>query len=190
MVETIFQYGEDALNNEASISIDVSALGVQALKDIIGEDELKFRATGFSVPQKSILTYDQPYKGFTIQRWKAGTDLDRQETITFRLDKYWRVYRFFRTWMEAISNLEGTGEYYPDSSDNSILRTSMTIQQTANTLDANGNTSETIIAPGWVFTGVWPRSIAEVSFDNTDEGSAQTVDVTFGFINVRQGDDA
>ena len=57
-------------------------------------------------------------------------------------------------------------------------------------VDANGNTSETIIAPGWVFTGVWPRSIAEVSFDNTDEGSAQTVDVTFGFINVRQGDDA
>ena len=190
MVDTIFQFGEDALNNEAKITIDVSSLGISALKDIIGQDELSFRATGFSVPQKEIATYDQSYKGFTIQRWKAGTGMDRTFDITFRIDKYWRVYRFLRGWMESISNLEGEGYFYPDVSDNSILRATATIQQLANTLDANGNTSETIIGNGWVFTGVWPRSIPAISFDTAGEGDQQTVDVTFGFLNYKMGEDA
>ena len=54
MIDTIFQFGEDALNNEASISIDTSTLTIPGLGDIIGMDELKFRAIEFSVPEKEI----------------------------------------------------------------------------------------------------------------------------------------
>ena len=190
MVETIFQYGENALNNEAKISIDIGSLGIQSLKNIIGEDELSFRAVEFSVPQKSIRTYTQAYKGFEIERWKAGTDLTREEEITFNADKNWKVYRFLRAWSQAIADNEGEGHYYPDAATNSILRTTMTIQQIANTLDSSGNTSSTIIAPGWVFTGVWPKTISEVSFDTTAEGDTVQVRCTFGFLNYRMGDDA
>lgn len=190
MVDTIFQFGEDALNNEANISIDVSSLGVSTLRDIIGQDELRFRATGFTVPSKSIRTYTQSYKGFEIERWKAGTDMTRELSITFRVDKYWGVYRFIRAWMESISNLEGEGYYYPDVSDNSILRTTATIQQIANVLGSNGNMSESIVNNGWVFTGVWPKSMPDIAFDTAVEGDQVTIDVTFGFLNYRLGDDA
>lgn len=190
MVDTIFQFGEDALNNEASISIDISSLGVPTLKDLIGQDELKFRATTFSVPEKRIRTYTQSYKGFEIERWKSGTEMSRELSITFRVDKYWRVYRFLRGWMQAISDIEGDGSYYPDASDNSILRTTATIQQVINTLNANGDTSEAIVNNGWVFTGVWPKALPDIEFDTTDEGSQITVACTFGFLNYRLGDDA
>ena len=190
MVDTIFQFGEDALDNEAKITIDISSLGVSALKEIIGQDELTFRAPSFSVPEKQIATYDQSYKGFTIQRWKAGTGMDRTVTITFRLDKYWKVYRFIRGWMEAISNLEGDGSFYPDAFDNSILRANATIQQLAVTLDANGNSSETIIGNGWVFTGLWPRTLPDIEFNTAEEGTQQNIAVTFGFLNYKMGEDA
>ena len=190
MIDTIFQFGEDALNNEASISIDTSTLTIPGLGEIIGMDELKFRAIEFSVPEKEIATYDQSYKGFTIQRWKAGTGMNRTVDVTFRIDKYWKVYRFLRGWMEAISDLEGDGSFYPDVSDGSLLRTTMTIQQIANTLDANGDSSETIVGNGWVFTGVWPRTMPQISFNTTEGGSQQTISVTFGFLNYKMGDDA
>lgn len=190
MVDTIFQFGEDALNNEANITIDISSLGVPSLKDIIGQDELKFRATGFNVPEKHVLTYDQQYKGFTIQRWKAGTDMTREFTVTFRVDKYWKIYRFLRAWMEFISNVEGDGAYFPDASDNSILRTTATIEQIIKTLNSSGAVSETIANNGWIFSGVFPKSLPDISFDTTSEGDQITIDVTFGFLNLRLGDDA
>lgn len=190
MVDTIFQFGEDALNNEASISIDVSSLGSSALKDIVGQDELKFRAVEFNIPQKTIRTYSQSYKGFEIERWKAGVEMTRELTITYRVDKYWNVYRFHRAWMELISDLEGDGSYYPDVADNSILRTTATIQQLANTLDSNGNASETIIGNGWIFSGIWPKSMPEVTFNTTSEGDQVELQITYGFLNYRMGDDA
>lgn len=189
MVDTIFQFGEDALDNEATIHIDISSLGF-SLGDLVDSSALDFRATNFTVPSSEVSTYEQTYKGFTIQRWKAGTDMDRTTEITFRIDKYWRVYNFLKSWQRFISDLEGDGSYFPDSSDNSILRTTMTIQQISRTLNPEGNSAETIVAPGWVYTGVWPRTIESIDFDNTSAGEAKTVNVTFGFINVRRGDDA
>lgn len=188
MIDTIFQYGEDALNNEAVIHIDISNLG-RNLGSIVDSGALNFRATTFRIPEFQVATYDQQYKGFTIQRWKAGTEMDRTTSITFRLDKYWKVYEFLKTWQRAISDLEGDGSYFPDSAENAVLRTSMTIQQLARVIDINGNRSEQIIAPGWVFTGVWPRTIPEIEFDNTGDGEVQTLDVTFGFLTISTGSD-
>ena len=188
MIDTIFQYGEDALNNESTIHIDIGSLGGN-LGSYVESGALDFRATEFSVPEREIATYDQTYKGFTIQRWKPGTESDRTVSITFRVDKYWRVYRFLASWQQAISDLEGDGSYFPDSSDNSILRTTMTIQQLARVTDINGVRSEEIVAPGWVFTGVWPRSLPSVSFDNTSAGEAVTIEVAFAFLNMSRGSD-
>lgn len=189
MINTIFQFGEDAFNNEANISIDISKLP-EALSSLIGQDTLKFRATSFSIPERNLLTYDQSYKGFTIQRWKPGTDMTRTTDVTFRIDKYWNVYRFFQAWQKLISDISGDGATYPDVSDNSILRTEMTIQQTALALNQEtGGQEEKILNTGFIYTGVWPKTVGNVEFDTTSEGDVQTVSVTFSFLNFKEGAD-
>lgn len=183
MVNTIYQYGEDALNNEATIQIDTSLLVIPNLVAPVEEGALNFRATSFSVPAYEVSTYEQSYKGFSIQRWKPGTGMTREVSITFRIDKYWKVYDFLKTWLTCISDIERDGAVFPDVSENG-LRTNITIQQIANL--AKG---EKIVGKGWVFTGVFPKNIGEVSFDTTAEGETQTVSVTFGFIGVSRGED-
>lgn len=189
MVNTIFQFGEDALDNEATIHIDISTLGGN-LSTLVNGDSLDFRATNFSVPTMTVATYEQTYKGFTIERWKAGTSMTRELNITFRIDKYWNVYTFLKSWQSMISDLEGDGSYFPDLSDNNILRTTATIQQLARTSNEEGKLEETVVAPGWVFTGLWPKEIGNVDFDNTSDGSTKTLDVVFDFLTVSRGSDA
>ena len=188
MIDTIFKFGEDAFNNEANISIDISKLP-SSLSSLISKDTLMFRATEFSIPEVELNTYDQAYKGFTIQRWKPGTQMQRTVGVTFRIDKYWNVYKFFKAWQSLISDLSGTGAVYPDVSDNSILRTEMTIDQIAKVTNETNQVEDKILNGGFVFTGVWPRTIAGVSFDTTNEGDPQTVEVTFGFLNFKDGGD-
>lgn len=192
MVNTIFQFGQDALDNEATIHIDTSSLGL-GLSNLVDGSALDFRATNFSIPSFEVATYEQTYKGFTIERWKQGTDMTRTTDITFRVDKYWKVYDFLLSWQRFISDIGGDGSYFPDEfTDNSLLRTTMTIHQISNSLNSDGSANEggTILAPGWVYTGVWPKSIPQIDFDNTSAGEVRTLDVTFGFLTVTRGSDA
>lgn len=192
MIDTIFQYGEDALDNEATVNIVLPYFLV--LEDFTGK--LNFRATEFSVPEYNIRTLIQKYRGYEIIRWKPGTDTAREVTVKFRIDKYWSVYDTLLTWAKQISNLE-EGTYAKDvisgstetssvgaiiegalkesfGIGNDSLRASMTIQQENIMGDVLGN--------GWRFEGIWPKTIQEITFSASSDGTPIEVPVTFSYL--------
>ena len=185
MVSTIFAYGEDALNTEASITLQLPSF--LRLDDLDGA--LTFRATGFKTPEVEIKTFTQNYRGYQIERWKPGRDA-RTTDVTFRIDRYWRVYDALYDWSNQIVNLE-TGSSYIDplsKADTSFgvtlasavglgvldsLRGTMTIMQETSTGD--------IVGKGWTYYGIWPKVIPSIDFDASSDGAPITVTVTFGY---------
>lgn len=185
MVSTIFAYGEDALNTEASITLQLPSF--LRLDDLDGA--LTFRATGFKTPEVEIKTFTQNYRGYQVERWKPGRDA-RTTDVTFRIDRYWRVYDALYDWSNQIVNLE-TGSSYIDplsKTDTSVgtilasamglgvldsLRGTMSIVQETSTGD--------IVGKGWTYYGVWPKVIPSIDFDTSSDGTPITVTVTFGY---------
>lgn len=182
MINAIFKSGEDALNNEAIITIDINNL-LPGLRDMIDSESLSFRAVDYSIPQKGVRTYEQSYKGFSIERWKAGVDITREVSITFRVDKYWKVYKFLKAWIELIAS--DNGGYTPDVSSNSVLRTSISIQSIIAQTQSTGESKEVNTSPEWSFVGAYPKSIPEISFDQTAEGDPIQISVPFGFLDYQ-----
>lgn len=185
MVSTIFAYGEDALNTEASITLQLPSF--LRMDDLDGA--LTFRAIGFKTPEVEIKTFTQNYRGYQIERWKPGRDA-RTTDVTFRIDRYWRVYDALYDWSNQIVNLE-TGSSYIDpltKADTSFgvtlasaaglgvldsLRGTMTIMQETSTGD--------IVGKGWTYYGIWPKVIPSIDFDVSSDGAPITVTVTFGY---------
>ena len=195
MLDTIFQYGEDALDNEAVVNILLPNFLI--LEDFT--EKLSFRAIEFSAPEYNIRTLTQKYRGYEISRWIPGTETARETTVKFRIDKYWSVYDTLLTWAKQISNLEeGTfaKDVLPSSSEESFgevigrgllegfgigsnsLRATMTIQQE--------NVAGDILGNGWKFEGVWPKSISEVSFNNAGDGTPMDVSVVFSYLTCKR----
>ena len=192
MVSTIFSYGEDALDNEAVVRIQFPSFMI--LDDL--DDMLTFRAVKFSAPSYKLKTFTQSFRGYQIERWKPGRDSE-EVTVTFRLDKYWRVYDALYDWISQLVNLEHgtafidtgyTGMQTSESHKENIrsiiiaaaglsvtdsLRGTMTISQE--------NISGDTLGKGWTYYGVFPKELPSISYDLSGNGSAIDIDVSFGY---------
>ena len=187
LVSTIFAYGEDALNNEVSVTLQLPA--ILKLDDLDGM--LTFRATGVQSPEVEIKTHTQSFRGYQIERWKPGREAKTTD-VTFRIDKYWRVYDALYDWSNLIVDLE-QGTMYADTLrkntlDFSNLMTSAfgigTAESLRGTLFINQeNVSKDVLGKGWTYKGVFPKNIPAISFDATNEGTPVDVTVTFGYIS-------
>ena len=189
MVSTIFSYGEDSLNNEFSVTLQLpSFLRLDNLDNI-----LTFRAVGCKTPDVDIKTFTQNYRGYQIERWKPGREAQTTE-ITFRLDKYWRVYDAIYDWSNIIMDLEKGGSYA-----DSLNRQSNTLQTLVQTVSGLGNInglrgtmfinqtniSGDILGKGWTYEGIWPKTVPSVTFDATSDGSPQDVTISFSYISFK-----
>lgn len=185
MVSTIFAYGEDALNTEASVTLQLPSF--LRLDDLDGA--LTFRATGFKTPEVELKTFTQSFRGYEIERWKPGREAKTTD-ITFRLDRYWRVYDALYDWSNTIVNLE-KGTAFADS----LNKNSNTLQSVIQTVSGIGNldslrgtlyinqetVSGDVVGKGWTYHGVFPKVIPEIEFDTTSEGTPITLTVTFSY---------
>lgn len=197
MVSTIFQYGEDALDNEFNIQLVLPSFLV--LDNI--DNMLSFRATGITIPSYAPRTFTQSFRGFEIERWKPGTETARDLPVTLRLDKYWRVYDALLDWAKQIVNLENGG-YFGDAyslAEQSVVSQSFgdAVRRSANvqtTRSLKGtlivrqeNISGDVLSRGWTFTDVWPKSIEEITLDAKSAGEPLEVRVVFSYITCRRG---
>ena len=162
MVNTIYQMGNDALQNQGKVII--SPLGT--VLDML--EALQFRITTLpNIPEYKIEFNDFSYKGYTVSLAKPGESLSRSSSFVFRVDKYWNVYKMLKRWLKLIYDHEqgdaGLG-------DTDAVRTSMTIAMD------NG--------PTWTFTGVIPESVSDIGLDNTDSGTPITCTFTFRYVGV------
>ena len=87
MVNTIYQMGNDALQNQGTITISP----ISAISEIA--QQLQLRITTLpSIPEYKIEYNEFSYKGYTVSLAKPGESLSRSSSFTFRVDKYWKVY--------------------------------------------------------------------------------------------------
>lgn len=175
MVSTIFAYGEDALNNEISVSLKLpTCLGLDDLDGM-----LKFRAKEAKSPAVEIKTYTQTYRGYEIERWRPGREVATLD-LTFRVDKYWRVYDTLYDWSKLIINLE-RGDQFADTNLGSALtslRGTIILSQESVIGDQLGQ--------GWTYYGVFPKNISDISFDTSSDGSPLDLSVSFSYINFER----
>lgn len=180
----IFAQGDDALNTEGVIMIAEDGAtrpenGIVSTSadnsNIIGPSSaLTFRATTFSAPETKVSTQEIGFRGDKFTRPKAGNSGDGHTMeLTFRVDKYWKIYNALREWKNKISN-NYTGIMYGDSASSN--RKTIFID----TLDANGEET----GEHWTLNKAFIKSLGEVAMDQASEGDAITTSVTFGFLTM------
>ena len=198
MVSTIFAYGEDALNTEATARLQLPSFLM--LDDI--DSFLSFRATGIRSPELEIKTYTRSFRGYQMEVWKPGRDAKTVD-LTFRVDKYFRVYDTIYDWMLQIVNLEN-GSYVSDSSPSSsslLEQTARSVIQGAIQAASGINLGETlrgtltisqenisgdILGKGWTYEGVWPKVLPSIDYDTASDGTPISVTATFGYITAKR----
>ena len=161
MVNTIYQMGNDALQNQGRVIISP----LQML-DMV--EALQLRITTLpSIPEYKIEFNDFSYKGYTISLAKPGESLSRAASFEFRVDKYWNVYKMLKAWGELIYN-HAAGDVGLGDSD--AVRTPISIAMD------NG--------PTWTFEGCIFESLSEIGLDNTNAGDPITCTFTFRYLGV------
>ena len=179
-IETVFNLGEDAFSNlfDLVISRVPSAVPVPAGFDLERE---KPRITNFSVPSSGWESYEIDYKTESFSRVSAKVDLSKEITFDIRVDRNYKMYKFFVNWKNAVLN-SYTGAMGTDDSMDNGLRTSMSVWA----IEA-GAEGTPIPGTTWKFEGVICKSVPEISFDY---GSSDpiTVSITLEFLRMNDNE--
>lgn len=181
----IFEQGDDALNNEGVIMIADEGTTRPSLAEtstsadnsnIIGPSSaFVFRATRFQIPETKVHTYTVSFRGDKFTKPTTGNNEDSIElTVTFRIDKYWKIYNRLREWKNREAN-SYTGISYGDSAPSN--RKTIYID----TVDSLGEYT----GEHWTFTKCFIKNLSEVEFDQSANSEEPLeCSVTFGFLTV------
>jgi hypothetical protein len=162
------------------------------------------RATGFTVPDVEVGTYEIGYHGQKVNRPSGEVNFTRSFDITFREDAAFMLRQRFSLWMMAVAdpvsggvsnavNYFGTlsvrtiaGEYTstqlvnptgkPTGSDNQILKDTGQIPEKSK----QGAFADVNPVAEWNFYHVWVSKVGGVEF-STDAAEANTFPVTFQY---------
>lgn len=170
-IDTIFATGDDALGNQAELSIN-------ELSAIFGmKDPMKLRITVIDIPNYTVGKYAIDYKTQRFTKPSGKIETPNEFTYQFRCDKYWTLYQAMLAWKRYIAD-EDSGAMAEDVgaiSGNSRFRTDCVV----NTLDSN----DVVTYLGWKFVGAWPSDIQGVNFDQSN-GEPITVQVTMDYLKM------
>ena len=167
-IEDVYLMGDDALGNQFALTV-TPILGIVP-------DQLRFRVLTVDIPEKSMGTYEVPTATQKFTKPNGKIETSNEFSFTFRIDKYWGIYKTFQEWMDYIVDPE-TGLFRPDVSvtGQSQYRTDIFV----NTLD--GNLVPT--SSGWKMMKAFPTSLSGVSFD-VNSGDPLEASVTMNFLKM------
>jgi hypothetical protein len=170
MIENVYQQGDDALANMAELQFPIFNLFGLA-------DPLKFRTTAISIPEFAILTYDVHWKTQKFEKPGGKDETAKTMNFTFRIDKYYTVYKGLMAWWQFICNSD-TGAMAEDVG--AITKTSnIRCDFQVRVVDSNNVTT----TEGWKFFGAWIKSMASVEFSQ-DSGEPLTCAVTMSYVKA------
>ena len=179
ILDTLASLGEDLLANKYSIILPTTVSQLAGVND-----QLTFRITNVSIPDKTINTYTITKRGRQFDRPSGVSEQSREISFTFRPDKKLVTYKAISNWMNYIQNNE-TMFMASDSGANgdggaSLFRDSIEIWA-IDSLDDNtiSGTPNSI----WVCEGCFPTSLGGLEFDE-ESGDPLTVDVTLNCFNI------
>lgn len=170
-IENIYQQGDDALGNCAEMTVVPFDLFPAF------SEPLKFRTTNIDIPEFSIGTYEVNSKSQKFEKPNGRDDTSKTFTSTFRVDKYYTVYKALLAWTEYIRNSD-TGTIAEDVgaiTKVSNIRTDILVQ----TIDSSGILTNS----GFTFQRAFPKSIAGFSYD-ISTGEPLTCQVTWSFVKM------
>ena len=179
ILDTLASLGEDLLANKYSIILPTTVSQLAGVND-----QLTFRITNVSIPDKTINTYTITKRGRQFDRPSGVSEQSREISFTFRPDKKLVTYKAISNWMNYIQNNETMFMASDSGADGtggaSLFRAPIEIWA-IDSLDDNtiSGTPNSI----WVCEGCFPTSLGGLEFDE-ESGDPLTVDVTLNCFNI------
>jgi hypothetical protein len=170
MIEAVYQQGDDALANMAELTFPVFNLFGLA-------DPLKFRTTNISIPEFQVGSYEIHWKTQKFEKPSGKDETQKTMSFTFRIDKYYTVYKGLMAWWQYICNSD-TGAMAEDVgavSKTSNIRCDFQVR----CVDSNNVTT----TEGWKFFGAWIKGMGAIDFDE-QSGEPITCAVTMSYVKA------
>jgi hypothetical protein len=179
IIQTLAEMGSDLLLNHYSIILPTTVSQLAGVND-----QLTFRITNVSIPEKTIGTYEITKRGRKFNRPSGVSEQEREISFSFRPDKKLVTYKAISNWMSYIQNNE-TMFMASDSGANgdggaSLFRAPIEIWAIDNLDDNNiAGTPNSIC----LCEGCFPTSLGGLEFDE-ESGEPASVDVTLNCFNI------
>lgn len=158
---------DDALTNQWEAVIP----SFPGVTDLVNTN---IRITDFTVPTSVLSTYDINYKSQKFPKPGGKVTTEKTFTFTFRVDKFYNVYRGFHTWKNLLMN-DYTGIALTDfSAGVSANRVPISIFPI--------DTNNVPLTKGWQFFGCFPSSVAGFTY-SYDDDKPLTCSITMKYIN-------
>lgn len=156
------------------------------------------RATGFTVPEVSVGTYDIKYHGFSVKRPNGSVEGERSISLTFREDAAFRLRARFNAWLMAVvdpvtGGISNAINFFGALTVSTMAGEYTAVDMVKPTGEANvsgGLLSESGAIPtqdsdsgrtvSWSFYHVWVSKVGGIEF-STDATEANTFEVTFQY---------
>lgn len=179
LLDVLQTLGEDAISNHYSIILPTTVSQLAGVND-----QLTFRITNVSIPEKTIATYPITKRGRVFDRPSGVSEQSREVSFTFRPDKKLVTYKAISNWMSYVQNNETMFMASDSGADGtggaSLFRAPIEIWA-IDSLDDNtiSGTPNSI----WVCEGCFPTSLGGLEFDE-ESGDPLSVDVTLNCFNI------
>ena len=179
VLDTLAVMGTDALANHYSIILPDTITQLSGITD-----QLVYRITNVSIPEKTINTYSITKRGRTFDRPNGNNEQNREVSFSFRPDKKLLTYKAMINWMNYIQD-NVTGFMASDSGSEGVVgpstyRANLEIWAIDRLSDNNlAGTPNTI----WRLVGAFPTSVGGLEFDDTN-GEPFQVEVTLNCFNI------
>ena len=179
LLDVLQTLGEDAISNHYSIILPTTVSQLAGVND-----QLTFRITNVSIPEKTIATYTITKRGRQFDRPSGVSEQSREISFTFRPDKKLVTYKAISNWMSYVQNNETMFMASDSGADGtggaSLFRAPIEIWA-IDSLDDNtiSGTPNSI----WVCEGCFPTSLGGLEFDE-ESGDPLSVDVTLNCFNI------
>jgi hypothetical protein len=170
-VDSVFAVGDDALENMAEILIpEFSLFG--PLKD-----RLKFRTTQIEVPGFTMGSYEVHWKSQKFEKPNGKDETQKTFTFTFRVDKYYTVYKAMLAWWQYVCNSDSgaLAEDVGAVTGTSNIRVDIIVK----TVDTQGVTTN----EGFKFERSWLKELQGFNY-NIESGNPLTCQVTMSFVKM------
>jgi len=170
LIDQVYTQGDDALKNFAEV--ELSPFPLFGLKD-----KLKYRTTSITVPGFSMGSYDVHWKAQKFGKPNGKDETAKEFSTTFRVDKYYTVYKSLLAWWQYICN-SNTGALAEDVgaiTGTSNIRTDIFVK----TIDTQG----VVTNEGFKFERCWIKQMGDLSYD-VSSGEPLDCSITWSFVKM------
>lgn len=171
-LDSVYQTGDDALANMAEIEVAPFPLFSPLA------DALKFRTTNIDVPGFNVGSYEVHSKTQKFEKPSGKDGTNKTFTSTFRVDKYYTVYKALLAWWQYICDSD-TGAMAEDVgavTGTSNIRTDIRVR----IIDSNG----IVTNEGYKFEKAWIKELPGFSYDISSGETPLTCAITWSFVKM------